>query len=199
MGAQDESLEQTRTADQFFETIQAGKFQPTQNSGPSADLLIRCLPRVRQRGPVSRGASVMLAVIAVVEKEPIVEPTVVAHGAARVFKAAMQFAKAKADEPARQIDRQQESGGECRHPGPKEQRQRPFRKPFAAKRRPGKPLIAVMGEVSCFPKALRQTQQQRKKCGEADISGARTEEWQVNEVVRNGVRVPPQTNGDERH
>ena len=59
-------------------------FEPAQDSRPRADVRIPRLARIRQRRPVSRRPRVVFDVVAVVEEEPIVEPTVMADRAARV-------------------------------------------------------------------------------------------------------------------
>ena len=60
-------------------------------------------------------------------------------------------------------------------------------------------LAESVGEMARGPQALRETQQQREKGREYEIRRAPTEEREVDEVVRDGVGIPPQADRDERH
>src|SRR5688572_4912396 len=104
MGAQHEAPQPSRAADEFLETVQAGMFEPPQHGRPRAGVRLPRLGRVWQRRPVPRRPRVVLAMVAVVEEEPIVKPAVVTDRAARVLETALQLAEPQPQQPAWQIN-----------------------------------------------------------------------------------------------
>src|SRR4030095_2708094 len=123
MNAQDKSLQESRSANQFLQAIQASQFHPAQYSRPLANIRFGCLPSLRQCSPVAAWSSVMFDVVAIVEEDPIVESTVVTHRAPGVFEAPMNLAESEAHEPCRQINGQQEPRRQCGHRQPEQKNQ----------------------------------------------------------------------------
>src|SRR5438876_360547 len=93
---QDEPLKSFRAQDQFFQAIQTAVIQPAEHGGPSTRS--RAVASLGgQSRPVFGRAGVVLDVIAVVKEQPVVNPAVVAGGAAGVFEVSLELAKPEAE------------------------------------------------------------------------------------------------------
>jgi hypothetical protein len=57
----------------------------------------------------------------------------------------------------------------------------------------------MMRQVSIPPQRLRNPQQQTEVAREECIYSTGSKEWQVNEIVRDGVGVPPKSDANERY
>ena len=59
-------------------------------------------------------------------------------------------------------------------------------------------FATAVGQVAVAPERLRHAEQDAQIEAEQGVKPARPEERPVDEVVRDGVGVPPQTHGDDR-
>ena len=60
-------------------------------------------------------------------------------------------------------------------------------------------MSAVMSQMPVPPDGLRKAKQHAEKNGVRAIPSARSKERQMDEIVRDGVGVPPQADGDDRY
>src|SRR5215831_11319316 len=57
----------------------------------------------------------------------------------------------------------------------------------------------MMRKVPVPPDGLRKAKKHTEKNGVRPVPPARSKERQMNEIVRNGIGVPPQADGDDRY
>ena len=171
--------------------------QPAQHRGPAA----RSARRVGLRGSRVQcvaGLGVVLDVVAVVEEQQVVQQAVVADRAAGVLVVAVQPAQAQAQRRSR-AGRPSGRSAVCQAsqrtptgPAPAATSTRSCR---SRRQPPGD--AGVVGQVPAAPDRLRDAEQHAQVEGEQRVQRPRAEERPVDEVVGDGVGVPPQPHGDD--
>ena len=140
----------------------------------------------------------MLDVVAVVEEQEIVDAPVMTGRAAGMLVVALELAEPKTDQPAGQVDRKERprrDRGPC-DPEPDHERRldRHGTRPSNGARG-----ARVMREMPGPPQALRHAEDQAQEDRVDPVEGGRDKKRPVDEIVRDGVRIPPQPNRDERN
>ena len=135
--------------------------------------------------------------VTVIKEEQIVEPAVVARRAVCMLEVPLHLAQTEANEPSRQISVQKKFRRARQQPAPERKDKACF--PGKLSRPAPAPAPAtVMREVAVPPKPLRNTQHQTFDGRENRVQTPGPEKGPVNEIVRDGVRVPPKADGDKR-
>ena len=193
---QDEALQAGRPQHEAFESLQRRCVEPAQQRRPLAG---RCagLDALRQAGPVNGGIGVMLGVVAVVETQKVVDAPIVAGGLGprRVPSApASRTTPARRDSPedipaGKSADAARP--GRTTGKGPARSRRRgAVKRAIAMRRRHDAPDDGRATASAECPAA-------RSGGGEQPVHPGRSEKGPVDEIVRDGVGVPPHSEGDD--
>src|SRR6266516_4619811 len=140
---------------------------------------------------------VVFNMISVVKEEQIVEPAVVARRSVFVLKVSLQLAQGEANEPARQVNGQKKFRCARQQPAPERKNQAGFPRKLP-RPAPAPAPVAVMREMAVAPKSLRNSQHQTLQARENRVQSPGPEKGPMNEIMRDGVGVPPKADGDER-
>src|SRR2546425_6958514 len=116
---------------------------------------------------------------------------------AAVLKVAVKSAKTETEQKAGEIHRYEKQRCQSQEGRPQPHDQREFNDQLV---RPPPPpwLVGVMSQVPVAPEPLRQPEQQTQVGRKHQVQSPRPEKGNMNEVVRNGVRVPPESDRDKR-
>jgi hypothetical protein len=140
----------------------------------------------------------MLDVITVVEKQKIIKPAVVAGGAAFVLEMSLELAKAQTDHPPGEICLQEKVRRQYHQGRPQREDEAGFPRELG-RPTPAPRTLSVMGKVSVAPKPLGDSQQQTFKRRKCRVQALEPEKWPMNEMMCDGVGVPPQAEGNQEN
>ena len=141
---------------------------------------------------------VVLDMVAIVQKQRLVQPAVVAGGPAGVFKMPLEKTEAQAEQVAGNINREKEFWRDNEEDNPQRQHQAGFTDqvpgPFQAPAH-----VCMMCQVPVAPEPLRNAEEKTLAGGEETVPGPLLEEGQMNKVVGDGVAVPPEAKSDQHN
>ena len=145
----------------------------------------------RQTVPRQRRIGVVLGMVPIVKQQKIVQTPVVTRRPSRVLIVAMQVAQHESANEPRHINGHEEHWSARRYDDPQEQHERYLNNRLAGERQPTM-STRVVRQVAVTPPCVRESEQQTQVGREQDIGGPSSKEWLVNEIMRDGVRIPPE-------
>lgn len=135
-------------------------------------------------------------VVPVIEKGEVVNRPIVARSSPRVLEISMHIAKPEPEHDSRQIHRQKEERGQQHENSPQAGDDHCLgdycRSPSNAGGQ-----TSMVRKMPIPPDALWDSEQRREVESVCPIGTAGSEERQVQEVMRDRVRVPPDSDGDQ--